>query len=317
MSETATARPSTEGALQGKWIGGIAPHQLTRKVACHMLRTRLAAVWHWLPLAAQAHEADVERVHQLRVATRRAAAALRIFADLVPREIDRRMRDDLRRIRQAADEARNVDVFSQQFRHAADAMPGGPAARIVAATEARRRQSRQPIVTLYGELTQQRFEERIERLVARVESSGKGRRKFGGHARRALRAPLRKFVKASKADLSDDASLHQLRIRIKKLRYAMEVVAGAFGPAFRKKLYPRIGQLQDILGAMNDRAVGNGLFREWAAATPDAEERAILTGMLLADAKAHRDIRQAFLTLWTPEALADLRRRFKTHCRCS
>ena len=40
----------------------------------------------------------------------------------------------------------------------------------------------------------------------------------------------------------------RLRIRTKKLRYTMEIVAVAFDSAFRKKLYPQVTLFQDLLG---------------------------------------------------------------------
>ena len=59
---------------------------------------------------------------------------------------------------------------------------------------------------------------------------------------------VKKFFKAAESDLTTDESFHGLRIRTKKLRYTMEIVAVAFDSAFRKKLYPQVTLFQDLLG---------------------------------------------------------------------
>jgi CHAD domain-containing protein len=53
---------------------------------------------------------DVEHVHQLRVATRRAVESVRLFSTMIPDEVGGNFRATLRRIRLAADQARNWDV---------------------------------------------------------------------------------------------------------------------------------------------------------------------------------------------------------------
>ena len=66
---------------------------------------------------------------------------------------------------------------------------------------------------------------------------------------------LKDLELAALADLSEYAQLHQVRIAGKRLRYAMEVFADCFDPTFRDTLYPRIEQLQEILGRANDSHV--------------------------------------------------------------
>src|SRR5207248_2386197 len=68
-------------------------------------------VRHFLPLAVDKPHEDAEHVHQLRVGTRRAAAALRVFADALPHKLLKGTRRTLRRIRRAAGDARDWDVF--------------------------------------------------------------------------------------------------------------------------------------------------------------------------------------------------------------
>ena len=78
---TEVTSPSQESAVvaASKWGKGLSPDQPTSEVARTVLDARLKTVWHWLPLAAEKSEEDVEYVHQLRVAgapSRRGPAGL-------------------------------------------------------------------------------------------------------------------------------------------------------------------------------------------------------------------------------------------------
>src|SRR5207244_2166671 len=66
---------------------------------------------------------DIENVHQLRVATRRAAAALRIFLDCLPGRLHDKTRKALRGLRRAAGEARDWDVFFEHLKTPAARAP--------------------------------------------------------------------------------------------------------------------------------------------------------------------------------------------------
>ena len=228
-----------------KWIAGISPDQPVCEVAGRVLDARLKAVCHSLPLAAEKSDEDVEHVHQLRISVRRAVEAVRVFSGLIEEaEVDA-LRDRLRRIRLAADEARNWDVMAERFSHGGD-IP----AKILEQIKARRREVQGPIVAVYQEITADACEAKIEKLVQEVESHrhGEGKRRFGRQAPQYLAPVVKKFFKAAESDLTTDESLHGLRIRTKKLRYTMEIVAVAFDSAFRKKLYPQVTLFQDLLG---------------------------------------------------------------------
>src|SRR5262245_48894926 len=95
----------------GKWIPDLTPETPLVEAARRALALRLQVVADHLPKAVAAAEEDVEHVHQLRVATRRADAALRLFHLCLPRKVYRRARKRLRKIRRAAGAARDWDVF--------------------------------------------------------------------------------------------------------------------------------------------------------------------------------------------------------------
>ena len=294
-----------------KWIAGISRNQPVCEVARRVLDARLKAVCHFLSLAAEQSAEDVEHVHQLRISVRRAVEAIRVFSRLMEEaEVDA-LRDRLRRIRLAADEARNWDVLYERFSQSSRIT-----SKIVEQIKARRREAQGPIVAVYEEITAAACEAKIEKLVQQVEAHchGKGKRRFGRQAPEYLASVVKKFFNAAEADLTTDESLHGLRIRTKKLRYTMEIVAITFDSAFRKNLYPRVTRFQNLLGTVNDHATAKTLFGDWLSKSEDAEQKAFLEGLLLAEERASADLRAAFLATWTPKVVTGLKEEFQAYC---
>src|SRR3954466_9022178 len=102
-------------AASGKWIEGIGSENPVEEAARRSLEPRLAAVARCLPLAAHLAEHEFEHVHRLRVATRRACAALKLYKQLLPEKPARWLKRRLRKIRKAAGDARDLDVLSRRL----------------------------------------------------------------------------------------------------------------------------------------------------------------------------------------------------------
>jgi CHAD domain-containing protein len=257
IATTSTRRAESAGADRPeKWLAGCGPEDRTSDVALVTLQTRLHAVLHYLPLAAANADADIERVHALRVWTRRAAAALVLYRDWLPRRDFKWMRKQLKRIRRAAGQARDCDVLIERLK----STPADSARRRwLAAVTIERAEAQRAIVAVHDRLIRSsRFEEHIDRLLDAVRRAGRAQSgtpsaRFGQWARQTLRPIVDAFFAAlPTADPTDELALHQVRIRGKKLRYAMESLAGAFPDPFRTTLYPVLEALQDRLGTIND-----------------------------------------------------------------
>jgi CHAD domain-containing protein len=239
--------------VDGKWIDGLVPDMRAEQAAAAVLSARLSAVAHHLPLAVEKATEDVEHVHQLRVATRRAGAALAIFRDILPKKGHRRAKVVLRSLRRAAGEARDWDVFLETIaeskalqeakaRAAADFLTGyglghrAPAqANLVAVASERAGE----LADVLRELPEAVHAPDPPLALAALASEVMPRL-FGEFAARAEAAP------------SEPADLHQLRIVGKRLRYAMELFATCYAPSFRETLYPAVEAAQTILGCVQD-----------------------------------------------------------------
>jgi CHAD domain-containing protein len=308
-----TARPGHPTTPRpDKWVDGVSPADRTTEVAIRTLKSRLGAVQYYLPLAAERAGEDVEHVHQLRVWTRRAEAALKLYANLLPRRRAAWIQKQLKRLRRAANDARDCDVLARRLGEDHD----GRARHWLATVRKERAKAQRPLVAMNDRLLRdQRFERRIGELLRRVHprrrGAVKGGRRFGRWARARLRPIAKRFFGASPSAASDEAALHRFRIRGKELRYAMELLAGAFPPDFRNKLYPVVEALQDRLGEINDLATAQARLRErieHAGRSPEATR----LRRLFDDQQAQLGLDRAeFLSWWTPQLAEMLRAGFK------
>jgi len=176
----------------------------------------------------------------------------------LPSKVYKGARKHLRNIRQVAGEARDWDVFlaslTQQAReHGRKLRPGLDClvGYVVAKREAAQLQLEEA-----GENLPFAFEQFLAETVAAVHKPNDPRvRTLADLALPRLSGLLRELDEAASLDLEDHAHLHQIRILCKRLRYAMEVFADCFAPAFRAELYPAVEAMQEILGNANDSFV--------------------------------------------------------------
>lgn len=217
---------------------------------------------------------DVEELHDMRVATRRMRAALRVFRDYVDRQP---VIEGLRATGRALGAVRDLDVFWEQTQHYIDTLP--PAQRddlapLRAAWESEHRKARTELLAYLDSEDYARFKTQFERFVAPREGI------IGPHLNRKGEAvpyrvrhvaPLvihRRVVAVQAYDewvtqrRVPPARLHRLRIAAKRLRYALEF--------FQKILPPEAGDLidelknlQDHLGALQDAVVAISLLRDF------------------------------------------------------
>jgi CHAD domain-containing protein len=250
----------------GKWIQGLTADTPLTDAARRVLTVRLELVRDHLAPALGELGTDPEPVHQLRVATRRARAALDIFTTCLPAKAHKRARKELRDLRRAAGAARDWDVFllallERQRKPAARQRPG---LDLLCGYALSRRLQAQDQLREAGEDQPFACDRLLADTVAAVhkpqdDSAG---RVLIDLARPTLGGLLAELDDAAGRDLHDYAHLHRVRIIGKRLRYAMEVFADCFETAFKEELYPAVEEMQDILGRANDSHVASGRLQE-------------------------------------------------------
>lgn len=242
-----------------KWIPGLTAFTPAGEAARHTLDVRFAAVLRRFEDAApaakpeRAADASVHAVHQLRVATRRAGAALKAFAPVMDKRRRKRAGSLLKSLRGAAAGARDADVHADYF---AGWFP------VASATE------RSAIAFVLGALDHERAVARSALAAARADHPedaclGTFRKALRGidgssapplarFATGALAAAADAFQAAARADFSDFQRLHDFRIAGKRLRYALEVFAPCLPAERLDPLYDAVQGVQKRLGEVND-----------------------------------------------------------------
>lgn len=241
-----------------KWFPELTRATPLRVAARTVLEARAVGVEHYLKQVKHGPGGDPEDIHQLRVATRRLAAALSIFKSCLDRRAHRRLRRATRKLRRAAGAVRDWDVqqslLNERFSDA-ERVPVG-------VVECFRRELQTQRRSLQKDLKQAirrwagGFRQSVAATFASLDSEGVETNaraaKLVTTARATLRTRLKQLLAAGRRDLHDLDNLHQLRIAAKRLRYAMEVFAVCYPRDFQHERYTAVERLQEDLGNIND-----------------------------------------------------------------
>jgi len=298
-----------------KWIENSSSDDQVDEVARRTLTGRLDFVWHFLSRAA-ADNHQPEDVHQLRVATRRATAALQIFQALLPRRRARKMEKQLKRIRRAAGEARDLDVLAARLKKDQTTHDADGSARLQHFVSRLRERAQPAIEQLHVELSRKnRFARRAQSLIARLRvRSAEGSmpsHTFADVARQDLCPLVDRFFAAAAADLGQLDALHGLRICGKRVRYALEIFGGVFGPEMRQEIYPVVAEIQEKLGKINDHVTAARLYADGLDRVEDSDVAGLLHPLIAEERRTIDQGRREFLAWWTASRSADLRRLFE------
>lgn len=301
------------GRPPDKWILDVLPQDIAVDVAGRTLRNRLDGVLHYLTLAAEEEGGDGEHVHQLRVWSRRATAALDLYRDWIPGRRRDWIRKQLKRIRRAAGGARDCDVLMRRLKRKRST---AARKRWLESLSAERAAAQLEIVSIWDRLRRDgRFAQRIDALLDRVSAAddkhpAHGHMRFATWARERLPVAVGEFFAAVPTDPNDEAALHQFRIRGKELRYIMELLAGAFPEHFRTMIYPAIEAVQDRLGEINDLATAVTRLQKKIAAADGSADAAAARRLLAHERAELNDARRKFWAWFTPSMVRELRHEF-------
>jgi CHAD domain-containing protein len=180
-----------------------------------------------------------------------------------------------------------------------------------------RHEAQQPIVALHEHLIARRFDRKLRKFIRKIGPQDDPRldRQFNEVARAKLAEMVCPYLEAAGAEMNDPEALHAFRILGKRVRYAMEVFAGAFDAEFRQDLYPLVAMLQDRLGTINDHATAAALYTQWQVHADGQALREALQAGIDDERRALAEARQDFLAWWAAWRRDDLRRRFGRYVR--
>jgi inorganic triphosphatase YgiF len=215
---------------------------------------------------------DPEYLHQARVALRRLRCAFGLFSRAVPRTFFDSQIADLRQIARSLGEARDLDVFLGQTLPAAGrGIPADELSGITRPAAAAARKARASArVTLGARAYTLLMLDLAEALSTMAWQTARDEQQA-----RCAGMPLTAFCAqvlsrrdrqarkcANRAGHGDLEALHQLRIEIKKLRYACEFFSSLYPGRKARQYLQRLAALQEVLGSINDSAVAVQLLQD-------------------------------------------------------
>ena len=203
---------------------------------------------------------DPEHLHRHRVAVRRLRAILRAARPMLDARASEPLRAELRTLGGALGPVRDLDVLIGHLRASAATLgePDAAGAEPILAQLARERE--QARAALLEELSSPGYMDLLDRLAAFAADPPVVDTTAG--LRELARAEFQKLRRAERRLGSDpaDAELHALRIRVKRLRYSVELA----DPGLRswQRVISRTKRLQDVLGDHQDAHVAEERLRE-------------------------------------------------------
>jgi CHAD domain-containing protein len=223
-------------------------------------------------------DADLKRY---RVATRRLRAALRVFADALPKRAVRDVAPELAELARAVGRTRDLDVRIASLPADDGVQPlrdAWSAERAEAAADAQRRLATKRHTRLLNDLAG------LVSIAANAEAghAPRGTRTVRDRAGSAIWEGFER-LRADAVDLgaADLVALHDLRIRAKRLRYTLEFLAPVLGTD-RDWLIARLVAVQDHLGALHDADLAADAARAFLAGSAEQGRPDLTDGQLAA-----------------------------------
>ncbi len=211
---------------------------------------------------------DVEFVHQMRVALRRAKTLLKTFPKWADDAWLAGVKPGLQWIGQMLGEARDLDVLVDSTLPALAAADADSSiwSGLIAEADARRSAAR---ARLQQALRSRRYAQFslawLEWLTDQHFSQGPpehAQRALRDYAAKRARRHFKRLTAEPPLSSLDAAGRHRRRIEAKRLRYTLEFFAPLVAPGRRRKLARQVGRIQSVLGEANDAAAALRFFDE-------------------------------------------------------
>lgn len=238
---------------------------------------------HFAENADAVRSRNAEGIHQMRVGLRRTRAAISVFGAVLPKAETERIKTDLKWLTNELAPAREIDVFVRKKVDPAtrNAITKRGARAVKTEFDSRRRQA---FARAHAAVDTSRYRRMLIDVLEWLETGttsrpAEARKSIEDFAKEVLRRRLRKIRKDGKhLDKLSARERHKLRIKTKKLRYAVEFFDSLFSGKRDQKELARVSgklkALQSALGSLNDFAAHREMTKNAALDAPRAHRRA-------------------------------------------
>ena len=278
--------------------------------AARVLTARLGAV-HDLRRAISRGDDSEEAVHALRVATRRAGAALDGFEPLLPARRAAWFDTHLKRLRRAAGKVRDLDSILDGLRSGDQvgkrSQRGADVARAIEIVAKKRAKARKALGHAVDRFPGSRtWQARAQKLIAAIDGRD-GAPRFDQLGAERLGGIVGRFFSAVADGAGNAEALHAIRIRAKQARYAIEIFAPTPSPP-RQRSLATLEHLQDLAGRCIDQATAAARFARWARRTEARADQKTFSRLAAAAAATAETARRKAVAWLTPGRVSDFQR---------
>ena len=223
----------------------------------------------------------VEATHQLRVASRRADVALRLFRERIPGRRRHRLKSMLKQIRVDAGTVRDLDLLELRWHpdtgNSASQVSPEASAWLHTKIHDHRSDAFDRLLRWTHQSRRKRFRKQSRQLLDQFQQRGANR--FLKHIPRAVAKLVDEFREAAPATVQSLADSHRTRICARRLRYGVELLQKVI-PDSTTQLISSLEAIQEQLGQINDDATANRFVRQSLAACGDSKIAASLQSWL-------------------------------------
>ena len=284
------------------------------ELASSVLTDSLRSVRYWLKRAAREWTEDDEIVHQLRVSGRRALSAINLFEVFLPTSEGRWFRKLLKAILQAAGRARDLDVLLRiQLPRC-----GKLQKKMAKQWQAERAVSQKPLVALDRKLSQHDlFRNHIRSLVTNLKTvaadvdTGRGTQVVCDDRILSQFSDLCGSVVKALGIEADVRSLHKLRIAVKRLRYAADLLLPVLQRQQVRDMAKALARLQKQLGAMQDHVVAKQELKRSIKGLRRRSHRKLLRDLIESETRSIAEGVAKFHAWLDSDACRDLKQRIE------
>lgn len=299
---------------------------LAPKLARQVVKQRIqAAVYYWQRVARH-DKPPVEDIHQLRVWSRRAMAAIQLFAPLLAAEPAAELLAILNKARKRAGKARDCDVLLETLdadsRKALDHALQEMKKRRAESAEKLRRSYRKKVRS--GDV--QECSKALQKQLPGTGDNGHAspQLEFGGWFLQQFAVVAATFLKQLRPAKPLQRQIHPLRIEGKHVRYALEIGLPSLPKQTGKELYSALENLQEQLGAICDDQALAAQYRELAAGLKSKQQARLVQQAAQHEkqeragfqkfsrwwraANGRKKLLQHFAAVFTPPEVVDLAR---------
>ena len=225
-----------------------------------------------------------EGLHQMRVALRRLRSALIVFGPIINGEREDGFKRDARWLTKAVGRARDYDVVLADIIDPALAASKDKAPIVKALARMAKDYREEAWRAALAAMRSKRATRFVLNLALYLETRGWREGRTRGEVN-AMREPLAPFAASAldkrlksvhrlARDISELAidDRHELRKRLKKLRYALSFFAGLYPRGAANAYLTRLSNLQKVFGSLNDLQTAEDILKELSKKSPRFEK---------------------------------------------